>query len=549
MGILQQATGTFNGNGNFSVALPAASSASNRVVVFIGGNTTVATPSGWTLRTSQVNFMGHYLWDRAGGSTSYTFNANGQLNWWIAEIEAGTYISGSGANNTAGADTYFTPNNTPTAGDRIVLASLGSVTSGSVVRTLSGWTNSFVEQSDSCVASADYPMQGVATLEVTANGTTAYSTTGTYSATSSGRSALIASYATSSGSAFTGSLALSGSGTLTFGATPAVPGALGLSGAGTLAFSPTPAIPGSLGLAGDGSLSLASIPTPNGDLALSGSGTLGFSPVPALLSSLALAGEGAVMFTAEPFVPSSLGLGGEGTLSFAADNFSGTLDLSGSGSLAMTGIPFVPSDLALAGDGDLTFASQPFVPAPAGFSGAGSLALAGEPNEVGSLALSGAGALTFAASPVVLGSVDYAGSGTLAGGSGMTLVPLASIASASGWSATGGTVLAVLGDSSDETLITSSGDPSNVLFDGTFGAIVAPSGDFTVRVRAYKASASSGTLTGKLYVNTTLKSTVSAPIPDVLGNVYLVFPAGDLATITAPDWAAGVRITLAATAT
>lgn len=319
--------------------------------------------------------------------------------------------------------------------------------------------------------------------------------------------------------------------------------ALEIKGSSSSAFS------GSVALSGSGTLSFASIPTPNGDLALSGSGTLGFSSVPALLSSLALAGEGTLTFAAGLFVPGSLGLGGEGTLTFASDNFSGSLGLSGSGTLSMVGVPFVSSVLVLAGDGGLTFQSQPFIPAPAGFSSEGALSFLAQPNEVGTLALSGSGALSFAGSPAVLGAVDYSGSGTLAGGSGMTLVPLASIASATGWTATGGTVLAVLGDIEDSTLITSSDDPSNVLFDGTFGAIVPPSGAFTVRVRTYKSSATSGTLTGKLYVNTTLKSTVSVSIPDVLGNVYLVFPAGDLATITAPDWAAGVRITLAATAT
>ena len=78
MGILQQSSGTFSGT-SFTVTLPAATSAANRVVVFVAGNTIVNTPAGWALRTSQVNEMGHYHWDRAGSSATYAFtNSSGQ---------------------------------------------------------------------------------------------------------------------------------------------------------------------------------------------------------------------------------------------------------------------------------------------------------------------------------------------------------------------------------------------------------------------------------------------------------------------------------------
>lgn len=131
-----------------------------------------------------------------------------------------------------------------------------------------------------------------------------------------------------------------------------------------------------------------------------------------------------------------------------------------------------------------------------------------------------------------------------------TLVALASVASSTGWTATGGTVLAVLSDNSDATLITSTSNPTNVLLDGTFGAISQPIAgqNFIVRVRARKVSASTGTLTGKLYVATTLKSTVTVNLPDTLGDVDVSFPAADLGTITSGNWASGVRVTLEATA-
>lgn len=202
MPIVQQASGTFNGLNTLTATLPGASSASNTVVLFVAGNTTVTTPTNWSLRTSQVNSMGHYLYERAGVALTSisTNNAAGAGTWWIAEIAGGVYDTSAGQNaGAAGSGTYNTPTTfTPAAGNRIILADLGSLVGNATVRTLSGWTNSFVEQIDVCQPTADYPMQGGAALDgVTANGSTTYSTTGTYSNASIGRSALVGSWATS----------------------------------------------------------------------------------------------------------------------------------------------------------------------------------------------------------------------------------------------------------------------------------------------------------------------------------------------------------------
>lgn len=203
MTIVQQNSGTSTGS-SFTATLGSASDASNRLVLIVAGNTTVTTLSGWSLRTSQVNFMGHYIYDRAGdGSASWGWsNTSGQLTWVLLEIQDGAYNTATSVNNQLSGTTYNTPNLTPAAGTKIVIASLGSTIASATVRTVSGWTNSFVEQADLCQASSDYPMQGVAVLDnLAADGTTAYSTTGTYSASSTGRSALIASYVTSAGGA------------------------------------------------------------------------------------------------------------------------------------------------------------------------------------------------------------------------------------------------------------------------------------------------------------------------------------------------------------
>lgn len=198
MALIQQASGTFTGT-TLTPTLPAASSASNGVVIIICGNTTITTPTNWNLRASQVNYMGHYWLDRIGTPlTSVTITCGaGSGTWWAAEIAGAYFFSVTGANNIAASTTYTTPTLTPTAGTREIIASIGSTTPTSTIRTADTWLNGFQEQADICQAIADYPMQAVAVLnDVYANGTTTYSTGATYSAPSEGRSALIGSYAT-----------------------------------------------------------------------------------------------------------------------------------------------------------------------------------------------------------------------------------------------------------------------------------------------------------------------------------------------------------------
>lgn len=195
----QEGFGTINGATTFTVTLPSASSASNRVVAIVIGNTTVTTPSGWTLDKSVVGNMGTYVFSRTGGSATYAFlNAAGQLTWYAAEIEApGTFDLGSATETLSAATTEATPSITPTAGDRILFAGVGASGGTLTVRTASGWTNSFVEHSDQGVAAGDDPMGAVAVLLTTASGSTAFTTTATYSSAGmSARDGLTVAYRT-----------------------------------------------------------------------------------------------------------------------------------------------------------------------------------------------------------------------------------------------------------------------------------------------------------------------------------------------------------------
>ena len=186
-----------------------------------------------------------------------------------------------------------------------------------------------------------------------------------------------------SGSSFSGSATVSGSGTLTFAGTPAIPGSAGLSGSGTLTFSGKPNLPGSVGMSGSGSLGFTATPAIPGTVATSGSGTLTLVGTPVYVGSIALSGGGTLTFTAVPSPTGSAGLSGSGGLTFGAtpsitgaltlsgvgvltgsgvvggggSNFSGMVMLTGSGSLGTSATPAFASVVALGGQGILTIST------------------------------------------------------------------------------------------------------------------------------------------------------------------------------------------------
>lgn len=193
-GIVQQNSGTIQGS-SFTVSLPTDSQSGSTVAIFVAANTTVSTPVGVTLRQSEVSSMGHYLFTTPGGSGSWNFTCpSGSVTWWAVEISNSTFDTAVSSNNSTGGTTYTTPSIDPDEGSKLILASIGSLRSTVQVATASNWTNSFVELADICQPTQDYPMQAIAnrTLNVLTGET--FSTGATYSVTSSGRSAIIASF-------------------------------------------------------------------------------------------------------------------------------------------------------------------------------------------------------------------------------------------------------------------------------------------------------------------------------------------------------------------
>ncbi len=196
-GIRQQSSGTWDGV-SMDVSLLGPSAATSVVALFVAGNTLVPTPAGWTLRRSEVNDMGHYLFTReGGGASSWTLpTAAGAGTWYVAEVGNGEYDTSASANDVNWAFNYSTPTIVPATGTKLVMASIGSLDSNGGAATMTGWTNDFVEVADVCSAVGDRPMQGVATLTVEANGIAAFGTVGTFEFNRGSRSAIIASFVT-----------------------------------------------------------------------------------------------------------------------------------------------------------------------------------------------------------------------------------------------------------------------------------------------------------------------------------------------------------------
>jgi hypothetical protein len=187
-------------SGNIVITLANPTDPANCVVVGVTGNALATQPAGnpFALRNSQIDLMGQYLWDKQGaGDNSWTFtqSGGGGGHWWVAEILDGVFLSANGQRGGTGASP--TASVTPASGLCDILASVGCISgSASAVRTLNALTNGFVELGEGGDSANDSPMGAVALLEVTANGSTAYSTSATFSGSTFGQTSILAAYST-----------------------------------------------------------------------------------------------------------------------------------------------------------------------------------------------------------------------------------------------------------------------------------------------------------------------------------------------------------------
>lgn len=127
-----------------------------------------------------------------------------------------------------------------------------------------------------------------------------------------------------------------------------------------------------------------------------------------------------------------------------------------------------------------------------------------------------------------------------------TLLPLAEITQTAGWTVTGAAnALAALSDSDDNTFITSSDNPTDLVLGAKLPALMTPGQPLVVRLRGGAPNSSSASVVGRLYVGASLKATSSSvSISPVTGEINVSFPLASLSDITAQDWQDGVDLTL-----
>lgn len=167
-------------------------------------------PAGFTESTGckQETNLGHYVWWKvaAGGetSTTYTIGSASTSVWATIEVsglDTAPYDISAGQFTASGASSYTTPTITPSAGDRFLVASMGGSTSAANFTGLSAWLNGFIEIVDTTntKASGTRDIIGAATLSVTADGATGYSSGASYSPNATARVGIIIAFKVAAG--------------------------------------------------------------------------------------------------------------------------------------------------------------------------------------------------------------------------------------------------------------------------------------------------------------------------------------------------------------
>lgn len=183
------------------------------------------------------------------------------------------------------------------------------------------------------------------------------------------------------GSAFSGSIAFSGAGSMTASGAPGLGGASALDGSGALAATGSPSASGPVTLDGSGALTSSGTPSASGAVIFSSSGALGVVGSPELTETQALDGSGMMTTAGAPHSSGSVALTGAGTSSFdgqASGAASGTIALSGVGALEVSGDPGLAGLVSLVSTGILASVSTIHVAGSVQYAGLGTLQLRSE---------------------------------------------------------------------------------------------------------------------------------------------------------------------------
>lgn len=219
--LVQSAEGTST-LATVTASFPSTPTNGNLIVLRFAADDYNGTPNtGWTQSTGmeQQTYHGGYLWWKiaSGGSNSFQYTIGSATNssWTLEEwsgLEASPYDTSNGQSAVSSSGSYTTPSITPSAGDRLLLAALGSSnSSGDMSADLTGWTNSFTGSicSGPVSASGTRDNIGGAYRTVTANGSTSYSTGASFPFTKQSHSGMIIAFKVASGGggqSITGSL-------------------------------------------------------------------------------------------------------------------------------------------------------------------------------------------------------------------------------------------------------------------------------------------------------------------------------------------------------
>jgi hypothetical protein len=212
VGVIDRNSGSFATATSFNVTRSTGSFGTGTVLaVMVFGNTTVTTPGSWTTRGNSVVDLGLYAYDKtAAGESSIAFTCSaGSGVWFCWELSSGsTFVATSSLTQTnTGSTTYTTGAVTPTTGSRHLLAAVGGVGGTGNTRSVASVSDSFAlwtTNANRQALSQDYPFAAAADRDVTADGVTAYTTTGTFSAvTNTARGGILLSYINAAGGADT----------------------------------------------------------------------------------------------------------------------------------------------------------------------------------------------------------------------------------------------------------------------------------------------------------------------------------------------------------
>lgn len=382
-----------NGTTSHTVSFTPATSG-NLLVCVAEGAVTSTTPTGWTLPAngSAVNNTGLYVWYKTATASESSFSTTHNGSNYPAAFVVYEFLAGSAFVKSATANNLATgaanPALTGLTGTNLTFGAIGvdDTASNAYVSTAWSGTGSPVEDVDLAVADSGTDGYGLSVAYVESNTATSFQPTGAATQTGTAVTKEALTFAVNvvapSGSAFSGSVALSGSGSLTGAGKPATSGSTPLTGTGSLALGGKPSTTGTVAASGTGTLTLSGAPNAAGSLALGGTGTLSFSSGTGYTGTLNLSGTGSLALTGTPKPAGTITLGGNGTLALSgsgSSNGTGTLNLTGTGTLTLSGTVTTAGALTLGGMGTLTATGRPATGAALGLTGNGILTLTGVP--------------------------------------------------------------------------------------------------------------------------------------------------------------------------